>query len=162
VNGRVTQPPHNPIAVRLIEDVDSETRQTVEVMALVGFVGRGRGDDYRLFSDMDYQRYMDIPPGDIVDSAPLDDGAGRTVVWVRSETMFEPLFSDEAAALLADELQGSLMSTWILIPGSRYVAAQLLDLVPRLTDGEGPGPHLVPRPPDDGPAQESADPGRLA
>lgn len=145
MNGRITQPPRNPIAERLIDDPDSPGRETVQVMALVGFVGIGRGEDVRLFSDLDFQRYMDIPPGDIVDSAELDDGGGRAVVWVRSDTMFEELFSDEAAAVLAGELQGSSMSTWPFIPATRYVAAQLLDLVPRLTDGEGPGPHLVPR-----------------
>jgi len=151
VNGRVRQPPRNPIAERLIEDPDSPGRETVQVMALVGFVGRGRGQDVRLFPDMDFQRYMDFSPDDIIDSAPLDDGGGRTVVWVRSDTMFqEPLFSDEAAERLAELLQGSSMSTWPFIPATRYVAAQLLDLVPRLTDGEGPGPHLVPRPPMEG------------
>ena len=156
MNGRRTPPPRNPIAVRLIENPDSEGKETVQVMALVGFVGIGRGDDVRLFSDMDFQRYMDIPENDIVDSAELDDGGGRAVVWVKTDTMYEELFSDQAAALLTDHIQGSWVSTWPLIPATRYVAAQLLDLVPRLTDGEGPGPHLVPRdgdaPPDSRPA----------
>ena len=107
---------------------------------------------------------MDFPPDAIVDSAPLDDTeGGRTVVWVRSETMFEPAFSEEAAAVLEGQLLGGLMSTWPFIPGSRYVAAQLLDLVPRLTDDEGPGPHLVPRPPadeGDGPVRPAAGKGQ--
>ena len=164
MNGRITQPPLNPIVERLVEDPNSDRRETVEVMALVGFVGQGRGGEVRMHSDLNFQRYMDFPPDAIIDSAPLDDTeGGRTVVWVRSETMFEPAFSEEAAAVLEGLLLGGLMSTWPFIPGSRYVAAQLLDLVPRLTDDEGPGPHLVPRPPadeGDGPVQPAAGKGR--
>jgi hypothetical protein len=139
VNGRVTNPPPSPIVTRLISP-DSDT-ETEEVMALVGYVGPGPGSDVtRLYPDLDLQRWMDFPEDDIVDSAPLDgddvEGGGRTVVWVRQETMFLPVFTQAALRNLEENFAGSEMSVWPFIPATRYVAAQLLDLVAPLSDYE--------------------------
>jgi hypothetical protein len=130
-------PPISPIVERLLKNGSNETE---DVMALVGFVGPGRGGDVRLYPDIDFQRWMDIPPGDIVDSSPLDADhtglAGRTVVWVRQETMFQPVFKQDSFLDFEADFAGSWMSTWPLIPSTRYVAAQILDLLPRLSQRE--------------------------
>lgn len=130
-------PPTSPLVEALLK-VDEETGErlddTEEVMALVGFVGPGRGDDVRLYPDLDFQRWMDFPPDDIVRSEPLAVDStgvdGRTVVWIQREKMFEPVFREDALVDFREDFAGSWMSTWPLIPRNRYVAAQMLDLLP--------------------------------
>ena len=113
-----------------------------DVMALVGYVGPGREDDGRLYSDAGGQRWMDIPLDQIANHAPLEevdgssDQPGRTIVWVQREWMNEHVFQEEALqpADFESVFTGSWMSTWQLIPDTRMVAAEMLDLLPRLTD----------------------------
>jgi hypothetical protein len=118
---------------------DSPT-ETADVMALVGYVGPGRNQDIRLYPDIDFQRWMDIARDEIVASSPLDAfNSGRlerTVVWVKTQWMMDPVFKPNAFQNIQSDFVGSWMSTWPLIPGSRYVAAQILDLLPGLTHGE--------------------------
>jgi hypothetical protein len=137
---RDPDPPEAAIVERLRrpdDEIDTE-----DVIALVGFVGPGKDGDLRLYPDANLQRWMDFRPSDIVDSQPLhpdpeDDRRGRSalegrhVVWVRQETMIDqPVFDPEALSQADFPFVGSEMSTWPLIPHDRYIAAQLLDLVP--------------------------------
>ena len=122
---------------------------TEEVIALVGFVGPGKDGDLRLYPDVNLQRWMDFQPGDIVDSQPLHPDPederrgrhpleGRHVVWVRRETMIDQPVFDPGSLSQADfPFVGSEMSTWPLIPQDRYLAAQLLDLVPAPDEPQG-------------------------
>jgi hypothetical protein len=139
VSDRVPNPPPSPVITRLLKE-GSET-DTEDVMALVGYVGPGRNDDIRLYSDIDFQRWMDIAPDEIVDSSPLDAFSsgrkGRTVIWVKREAMEKPVFKEDSLEDFRDDFAGSWMSTWPLIPATRYVAAQILDLLPQLSHGEG-------------------------
>jgi hypothetical protein len=136
VNDESAIPEPSPI-VEQLRKKDSDT-ETEDVLALVGYVGRGRGGDVRLYPDIDLQRWMDIPPEDIVGSAPLEaDQTGlppRTVVWVRHETMYAPVFKEDSLQDFANDFAGSWLSTWPLIPQTRYVAAQVLGLVPRIPE----------------------------
>ena len=135
-NGRV--PPASQAVQALLKEGSNETEA---VTALVGFVGPGRGDDIRLYPDIDFQRWMDIAPDEIVRSAPLTTfNSGRlerTVVWVKQEALMKPVFKPDSLQDFQDDFAGSWMSTWPLIPETRFVAAQILDLLPRLTHGEG-------------------------
>ena len=84
---------------------------------------------------------MDIPQADIVGHCPLDaisaGKLGRTVVWVRKDSMLEPVFNAQSILqALQSNFAGSWLSTWPLIPGTRMVAAEFLDLLPRLAQGE--------------------------
>jgi hypothetical protein len=139
VNGDVSIPPSSEIVTGLLKDDPPD--ETKEVLALVGYVGPGRNGDVRLYSDIDVQRWMDIPQADIVGHCPLDaissGKLGRTVVWVRQDSMFEPVFNAQSVLqALQSNFAGSWISTWPLIPGTRMVAAEFLDLLPRLTQGE--------------------------
>ena len=104
-----------------------------EVIALVGFEGPGEPGNARLYPDIDFQRWMDFPEEDIVARAPLTNfnpgRQGRTVIWVTQESMAREVFRGDP---LANAFAGSRMSTWNLLPGTRFVAAELLDLVPHL------------------------------
>jgi hypothetical protein len=128
-------PPVSPIVELLLREDSAETK---DVMALVGFVGPGRGSDVRLYPDIDLQRWMDIPLEAIVAHRPLDDinssRRGRTIVWVRRDAMFERVFKQGVLTeqAFADLFEGSWISTWPLLPETRLVAAELLDLVPHL------------------------------
>jgi hypothetical protein len=93
---------------------------------------------------------MDFHPDDIVDSHPLrpdpDDSRrgrypldGRHVVWVKQGTMIgAPVFPEDALSQGDFTfVDGKEMSTWPLIPQDRYIAAQLLDLVPSGDEWQG-------------------------
>jgi hypothetical protein len=138
LSDRVPNPPSSRIVSRLLKD-GSDT-ETEDVMALVGYVGPGRDGDVRLYPDLDFHRWMDFRREDIVDSSPLDAGPagleGRTVVWVRRASMLDPVFKPESLEDFEDDFAGSWMSTWPLIPETRLVAAEILDLIPRLSYGE--------------------------
>jgi hypothetical protein len=131
-------PPISSIVERLLKNGSNETE---DVMALVGFVGPGRDGDVRLYPDIDFQRWMDIAPDDIVGSSPLTafnpGRLDRTVVWVRRDAMMGPVFKPDSLKNFEDDFAGSWMSTWPLIPETRLVAAQILDLVPHLEYGDG-------------------------
>jgi hypothetical protein len=113
--------------------------ETQDVTALIGFVGPGRNGDIRLYPDLDFQRWMDIPEKAIAGFSDLDSDAiqltGRTVVWVQHDWILEPVFKEESLVDFADDFTGSWISTWPLIPQTRLVAAELLDLTPSLTAG---------------------------
>lgn len=146
---RVPDPTDAAIVDRLRKEGDPRPIETEEVIALVGFVGTGKDGDVRLFPDVGLQRWMDFRPADIVDSQPLhpdpeNDRQGRSalegrhVVWVRRETMIDqPVFDPESLSQADFSFVGSEMSTWPLIPHDRYLAAQILDLVP--SPSESPG-----------------------
>jgi hypothetical protein len=106
-----------------------------EALALVGFVGRGEGTDVRLYPDVDFGRWMDIPAADVVTSTPLTTfnpgRLQRTVVWVDARSMLAPIFNP-GAPNFAGTFAGSEISTWQLIPATRLVAAEMLDLLPHL------------------------------
>ena len=104
-----------------------------EAIALVGYVGvgsirDGESPDVRLYPDADFARWMDIPQDMVVTSAPLTTfGSGRlqrTMVWVDAE------FFTEEAVDFTGTFARSEISTWPLIPATRLVAAQMLDLLP--------------------------------
>ena len=131
------RPPTSPIIEALL---DEQTGNTKDVMALVGHVGPGRGDDVRLYSDRDGQRWMDIPLDQVAHHVPLEDvepgpvEPGQSVVWVQREWMNGPVFLEVALTDFEEFFAGSWMSTWQMIPDTRMVAAEMLDLLPRLTD----------------------------
>jgi hypothetical protein len=133
VNDDKPIPKSSPIVEALLKE---ESIETEDVMALVGFVGPGRNGDVRLYPDIDFQRWMDIAPDEIVDHSPLTafnpGRLDRTVVWVRREAMMSPVFKPESLKNFKDDFAGSWMSTWPLIPQTRLLAAQLLNLVPDL------------------------------
>jgi hypothetical protein len=137
VNDDARIPKRSPIVERLLKKGSNETE---DVTALVGFVGPGNDGDVRLYPDVDFQRWMDIPPAAIVASSPLDDddigiqGSRRTVVWVKQETMDAPVFKEDSLLDFQNDFAGSWLSTWPLLPKTRYVAAQVLGLVPRLPE----------------------------
>ena len=128
-------PPVSPIVELLLREDSPETK---DVMALVGFVGPGRGSDVRLYPDIDLQRWMDIPVEAIVAHKPLEEvntgRPGRTIVWVHRDAMFEPVFKPAVLTEpeFADLFDSSWISTWPLLPHTRLVAAEMLDLVPHL------------------------------
>jgi hypothetical protein len=140
VSERDPNPAPNPLVTRLTK-AGSEN-ETEDVVALIGYVGTGQEGHVRLYPELDLNRWLDLPAGDIVDSVPVAGDAlrDRTVVWVRREAMLAPMFKDTVLDALEAELEGAGMSTWPLVPGSRYVAAELLDLVvppPRSKNEEG-------------------------
>jgi hypothetical protein len=123
-----------PSALREATDPAS----TKDVMALVGFAGPGNDGCFRLYPDVNYQRWLEIPDSEVEFDAPLTDfnpgRPSRRIVWVKSKWLLAPMFD----VALSDEIEGyftanSRMSTWPLVPGSRLVAAEVLDLVPHLT-----------------------------
>ena len=132
--------PSMPPTSAIIEALLDESGNTKDVMALVGYVGPGRGDDVRLYSDFDGQRWMDIPLDQIAHQARLEDverdpaTPGRSVVWVQREWMNGHVFREDALTDFGEEFVDSWMSTWQLIPNTRMVAAEMLDLLPRLTE----------------------------
>jgi hypothetical protein len=83
---------------------------------------------------------MDIPLDQIAHHARLEDverdpvTPGRSVVWVQREWMNGHVFREDALTDFEDEFVDSWMSTWQLIPDTRMVAAEMLDLLPRLAE----------------------------
>jgi hypothetical protein len=107
------------------------------VMALVGFAEAREGGGVRLYPDIDFQRWMDIPRSAIVSERPLTDfnpgRPGRTVVWVTQQWISDPVFAEGFPPDDCDPLfAGSSISIWPLLPATRLLAAELLDLVPHL------------------------------
>jgi hypothetical protein len=129
--------PVSDIVKDLLKEGSSD--ETQDVTALIGFVGPGRNGDIRLYPDLDFQRWMDIPESAIAGFSALDSDAiqltGRTVVWVQHDWILEPVFKQESLIDFSDDFTGSWISTWPLIPQTRLVAAELLDLTPSLTAG---------------------------
>ena len=129
MNGRNTNPTDDPIVARLrqAESIDAE-----DVIALIGFVGQGRNGTFRVFPDLEQQRWLEIPA--IIDSQRLDpdDVLSKSIVWVDRPTMMKPiqdLFDQEQTGQLDALLQVPPFSTWNLIPETRLVAASLLGLI---------------------------------
>jgi hypothetical protein len=138
VNSDPRRPPNSDIIERLRDD---ETGQPMEVTALVGFIGSGRGGAVRVYPDEEGQRWMDVPLERVVSYASFGEvdarRPGRTVVWVDREWMRDPVFREDAltdfSAFFAEE--DSWISTWQLIPASRLVAADMLGLLADLPGG---------------------------
>ena len=134
--------PSMPPTSAIIEALLDESGNTKDVMALVGYVGPGRGEDVRVYSDRDGQRWMDVPLEQIAHHAPLEDvesgpvAPGQSVVWVQREWMNGHVFQEEALnpSDFEELFVDSWMSTWQMIPDTRMVAAEMLDLLPRLTE----------------------------
>lgn len=130
MSGRVP-PPDDPLIIRLrgeLQDLETE-----DVVTLLGRVASGPPGHTRIYPDHEAQRWMDIPNEDIVDSARVegdDENGGRTALFVRRGPMQEPMFNEAVLEALEEHFAGSWMSTWSLIPDSRYVAAQMLELIP--------------------------------
>ena len=109
----------------------------MDVMALVGFVGPGRDDDVRLYPDIDFQRWLDIPRDAIRHHEPLSNfnGSrhGRMVLWVDSATMLEPMFDPDSSR---GDLRGRLRRELDehMVPRSRDAPRRCGDagLVPHL------------------------------
>jgi hypothetical protein len=105
------------------------------VLALVGFVGSGNGTDVRLYPDVDFGRWMDIPAADVVSHTALTTfnpgRLQRTVIWVDANTMLAPVFR-QGRPVFTGAFVGSEISTWQLIPSTRLLAAEMLDLLPHL------------------------------
>jgi len=141
VSERDPNPAPSPLVTRLTKA--GSDYETEDVVALIGYVGTGQEGHVRLYPELDLNRWLDLPAGDIVDSATVAAGdalRARTVVWVRRDAMLAPMFKDSVLDALEAELAGAGMSTWPLVPGSRYVAAELLDLVaPSPTSGPEAG-----------------------
>ena len=110
-----------------LEEARKQLRD-VPAVALVGFAEWWDPDNLRLYPDHAYQRWMEIPKTDIRAKAQYDD-VGRTVVWVDRDSLNEPLFQDGTIEQLDQMYAGAPISTWALIPATRFVAADLLDLI---------------------------------
>jgi hypothetical protein len=138
VSERDPNPAPNPLVTRLTK-AGSEN-ETEDVVALIGFVGPGRDGHFRLYPELQLQRWLDLPAGEIVDSHPVDADdplESRTVVWVKRAAMIAPIFNETAVrALEAEFADDGWMSTWPLIPDSRLVAARILDLIAPGPEGE--------------------------
>ena len=133
---RVPNPDPDPLVPRVRSGSE-------DVVALVGFVGEGAEGHLRIYADHHLQRWLDIPADAVVDSVRIEDDdplGGRTMIWVAREAMAADVFDpDVFGALEAHFLDGG-MSTWPLIPDTRYVAAAILGLLPR---GPLPEPEVV-------------------
>ena len=131
--------PTNPPVSQLVTDVlNAAAARSEEPMALVGFVGNGAtSNEIRLYPDIDFRRWMDIPLGEILHWVPLPNlnpgRLERTVVWVTSAWLRGPVFNPAAVINLNANFAGSAMSTWQFVPDTRLLAAQMLDLLPHLT-----------------------------
>lgn len=135
---RIPEPLPDDIVTRLGQE--GQPHETEDVIALIGFVGHLRDSHLRLYPDEHLQRWMEVPLGEIVDSYAIDPEAEhhRTVIWVRREWMLEEMFEDTVFEALREQFTGAWMSTWPLIPDSRYIAARMLDLVAHDDEGTYP------------------------
>jgi hypothetical protein len=121
----------------LRKEPTGDPARTVNAMALVGFAGPGGQGCFCLYPDVNFQRWLEIPESAVVFDAPLTNfNTGRPcrrIVWVKSEWLLAPMFDDALSDEIAQHFNdGGRMSTWPLVPGSRLVAAESLDLVPHL------------------------------
>jgi len=132
---RMPNPPPDPIVGRLGDPANLP--DTEDVLALIGFVGPGRDGGLRIHADRDLQRWLEIPAGATKDSQQIDPGdeLSRSVVWVDRQTMLLPIFTPAQSDGLDEAFAGAPLSTWNLIPETRLVAAQLLDLIPYGEEG---------------------------
>ena len=124
-----------PSALR--KEPETDPARTKDAMALVGFAGPGEDGCFRLYPDVNYRRWLEIPDSAVVHHAPLTDfNPGRPlrrIVWVESEWLLAPMFNAGLSNQIAQEFAaGGGMSTWPMVPESRLVAAEMLDLVPHL------------------------------
>jgi hypothetical protein len=122
-------PPTAPI----LPDLRTPDGPVEAVVDVVGYVGEADDPEFvRMYSDRDFQAFMDFAVGDIVTSSPLspDDPLGKAVIWVRSESLMHvDVFSENAEAVLERELVTAPMSVWNFLPASRYFAAVLMGLI---------------------------------
>jgi hypothetical protein len=133
VSPRIPTPPADPIVDRLTQPENRP--ETEDVIELVGYIGPGRGDGFRIYPDRALQRWIEVPA--VVDSQRIDpdDELSQSVIWVKRQTMLEPIFqgepgqSDGRLDTVAEVLADAPFSTWNLIPETRLAAAQLLDLI---------------------------------
>ena len=132
------RPPDSDIIERLRDD---GTGQLMEVTALVGFIGSGRGGAIRVYPDSEGQRWMDVPLERVVSYASIGEvdvsPNARTVVWVDREWIRDPVFREDALTDFSEFFaeEESWISTWQLIPASRLVAADMLGLLADLPGG---------------------------
>jgi hypothetical protein len=135
---REREPDPHPIVTRLIKEGSED--EIEDVVPLIGYLGPIVGpSDARhrhIYPELGYQRWLDLPMDKIVDTAPYDSD-GRMVVWVERAAMRAPMFDPqvELEPLLAQHFKDFGMSTWPLLPDSRYEAAEMLDLLVRV-EGE--------------------------
>ncbi len=128
----------NPSPNEVVERLQSPDNEVEDVVALIGYVGVPRDGHVVLHPDVDYQRWLAIPNDDVVDSEPTASGDGRSVVWVKRTAMLQSVFNEGVLTTLDQQFEHGSMSTWQLIPGTLYVAAGMLDLLPRDPDaGQG-------------------------
>jgi hypothetical protein len=129
----------DPTPNEIVERLQRSDGETEDVIALIGFIGPRWDDHFRLYPDAGYQRWLAIPADAIMDSAPAGDG--RTLVWVTGDAMRAEMFTDNALPALDREFApGGGMSTWNLLPETRYVAAGMLDLFVTTPASEGAYP----------------------
>lgn len=123
----------DPLIARLRKPGDDV--ETEDVIALVGFVGPGRDGTVRIRPDYDGQRYLELPG--IVHRELLEPGneLSPSRIWVDRLTMLEPIFENEVGendgrlSEVANVLAGAPFSVWNLIPETRLVAADMMDLI---------------------------------
>jgi hypothetical protein len=123
-----------PPTARVLRDLRTPEGPVEAVVDVVGYVGEADDPDafVRMYSDRDFQAFMDFSVDDIVHSTPLnpDDPLGKAVLWVRSESLMHvDVFSESAESVLEGELVGPRMSVWNFLPASRYFAAVLMGLI---------------------------------
>ena len=121
----------NPTPNEIVERLQGPDNEVEDVVALIGFVGVQRDGHVVLHPDVDYQRWLAIPADDVVDSEDVPDGGGRSVVWVKHSAMQQHVFNENVLETLDQQFEHGSMSTWPLIPDTLYVAAGMLDLLPR-------------------------------
>jgi hypothetical protein len=129
VSDRNPRPKPDPLVTRLTR----EGNETEDVVALVGFIGPQRGRNLRIYADRHLQRWLEIPSANVKDSIRVDTDdplGGRTVIWVDRAAMTGPVFDDAVLKAMQRHFVDGWMSTWPLIPDDRYVAAELLGLLP--------------------------------
>ena len=103
--GHSSTPPHHPLIEKMLAHEDDPQN----AVALDGYVGPSPKEGYvRLYFQLDFRAYVEIPEGSIIHHAPSDPSneAGPTKVFVTGSTKLELVHVLEAAFL-----QGSIAST---------------------------------------------------
>lgn len=133
---RNPSPEPDPLVTRLTR----EANETEDVVALVGFIGPQRDQNLRIYADRHLARWLEIPTANVKDSIRIDTDdplGGRTVIWVDRDAMTGPVFNNAVLDAMQPHFIDGWMSTWPLIPDNRYVAAELLGLLPSWEYEEG-------------------------
>jgi hypothetical protein len=102
--GRGATPPHHP----LIEKMLAHEAQPQNAVELRGYFGPSPKPGFvRLYFQLDFRSYVEIPEGSIIDHAPVDPSVetGPTRVFVAGSTQLELV-----RVLEASFLQGSIAS----------------------------------------------------